>query len=246
MEAVAPVASSVVSYHGQIVPYYPSSASELISAPFGVRIKKAFMMLVAATIVGGIIAAIGAGAEWNWLFWTGIGIGGLIFIAGMAQVFTLRIGKCPYCHQVIGSSSDVTMSSGDDNSQVECDVCTNWLISHKGQLRAFTKADVKEDTEFKCKVMQNSTWPNECLVCGASPTRYIELKNTNLNAGMLLVGKISVSWGSLKNAPYCDYHQDAVQLKIDNKEMLLRFPDYDMMKRYQHVNYHKFMTGQHL
>lgn len=73
MEAVAPIASCVVPYHGQIVPYYPSSATELISAPFGIRIKKAFMMIVAATIVGGIIAAIGAGAEWNWLFWTGIG-----------------------------------------------------------------------------------------------------------------------------------------------------------------------------
>jgi len=203
-------------------------------------------MAVAALIVGGIIAAIGQGVGWAWLFWTGIGIGGLIFIAGMYTVFTLRLGTCPFCHQEVGRNSDMNLSSGDENSQVECHVCCSWLISDKNSLRAYTAQDVKEDTEFKCKVMNQSTWPNECLVCGAPPVRYIELKNTNLNATSLLVGRVSVSWGSLKNAPYCAIHDDAVKLKIEDKEMFLKFNDYDTMKRYQHVNYHKLMTGQHL
>lgn len=246
METTTPATTATVHYHGHIVPYYPPNETEMTTAPFGVRMKKAFGMLVAATIIGGVIAAIGAGTGWNWLLWTGIGIGALIFIAGMYTVFTLRLGKCPFCHQEIGRTSDVNLSSSDDQTQIECHTCCSWLVSNKGTLRAYTAADVKPDTEFVCKVMDRSTWPNECLVCGAPPTRYLELKNTSLNAGMLLVGKISVSWGSLKNAPYCDYHEDAVKLKIDNKEMFLKFNDFETMKRYQHVNYHKLMTGQHL
>lgn len=201
-------------------------------------------MIVAAAIVGAVIAAIGEGAGWKWLFYTGIVIGAIIFIAGMVIVFNLRLGKCPYCHQEIGRTSDFNLSSIDDNDQVECHICTNWLISHKGILRAYTKEDVKPDTEFKCAVMDQSIWPNECLVCGAPPVRFLELKNTNLNAAKLLIGKISVSWGTLRNAPYCAYHADAVKLKVEDKKMFLRFEDFETMKRYQHVNYHKFMTGQ--
>lgn len=244
MEAVQQTA--VIPYHGHVVPYYPPHATQMTSAPVGTRIKKFFTMLIAAVIVGGIIAAIGNGLEWTWLIWTGVAVGVLLLAGGIYVVLTLRLGKCPYCHQEVGRSSDMNLSSGDENDQVECTICTNWLISHKGELRAYTKADVKEDTEFKCKVMERSTWPNECLVCGLPPTRFIELKNTHLNAASLLVGRVSVSWGSLKNAPYCNFHSDAVQLKVEDKEMFLKFPDYDMMKRYQHVNYHLFMTGQHL
>lgn len=240
------VTQQVSAYHGNIVPYYPPHSTQLTSAPVGTRIKKFFQMLFAALLVGGIIAAIGQGTEWMWLFWTGIGIGVLIFAAGIWTVSTLRLGKCPYCHQEFGRASETSLQSGDENEQVECTVCTSWLISHNGELRAFTKADVKEDAEFKCKVMERATWANECLVCGAPPTRYIELKNTNLNAASLLIGRISVSWGSLKNAPYCNIHEDAVKLKIEDKEMFLKFPDFEMMRRYQHVNYHLFMTGQHL
>lgn len=234
------------TYHGHIVPYYPPHSTQLISAPIGTRIKKFFQMLIAAVIVGAIVAAIGSALEWTWLFWTGIGIGALIFIGGIYITLTLRLGKCPYCHQEIGRTSDLDLSSGDDNEQVECYICCSWLVSNKGELRPYTRADVKEDTEFKCRVMERSTWPNECLVCGAPPVRYIEMKNTHLNAASLLVGRISVSWGSLKNAPYCAQHGDAVKLQIENKQMYLKFPDYDMMRRYQHVNYHLFMTGQRL
>jgi hypothetical protein len=233
-------------YHGHIVPYYPPHSTQLSGAPFGTRLKKFFQFLFGALLVGGIIAAIGNGLGWQWLFWTGVGIGALIFIGGAITVFTLRLGKCPYCHQEVGRTSDVDLSSTDDNVQVECHICCSWLVSHKGELRAYTKADVKEDTEFKCKVMDRSTWPHECLVCGAPPVRFIELKNTHLNAASLLVGRVSVSWGSLKNAPYCNVHADAVQLKVEDKQMFLKFPDFDMMKRYQHVNYHLFMTGQRL
>jgi len=244
MEAVQQATTDV--YHGNIVPYYPPAPTIMTSAPVGTRVKKFFQMMVAALLIGGFIAAIGQGAGWTWLFWTGIVIGFLVFVNGIYTALTLRLGTCPYCHQEVGRTSDVNLNSGDDNLQVECNICCSWLVSNKGELRAFTKADVKENTEFKCKVMERSTWPNECLVCGAPPTRYIELKNTNVNAGMLLVGKVSVSWGSLKNAPYCDQHMDAVKLKIEHKTMYLIFPDYDMMKRYQHVNYHLFMTGKHL
>lgn len=215
------------------------------SAPFGVRLKKTLMTVVAAFIIGGIIAGIGSALEWSWLMWTGAVIGVLLLGLGMATIFTLRIGTCPYCHQELGRTSDVDLSSRDDQAQVECPTCCSWLISDKETLRAYTAADVKEDTTFRCKVMNQGTWPHECLVCGAPPTRYIELKNTKLNAGKLLAGMVSVSWGSLKNAPYCDLHSDAVKLEIEDKELFLKFPDFEMMRRYQHVNYHRFMTGQH-
>jgi hypothetical protein len=238
--------TSATPYYGHIVPYYPPQPTKLVSAPTGTRIKKFFQMLVAAAIVGGVIIGIGVNSELNWLIWTGAGVGLLFLVAGIYTVMTLQLGTCPYCHQEIGRSSDFNLTSVDDNDQIECNICTNWLISHKGDIRAYTKSDVKSDTEFKCKVMERSTWPRECLVCGAPPTRYLELKNTKLHAGKLLVGHLSVSWGRLQNAPYCDLHADAVKLKVDDKKMFLIFPEYEMMKRYQHVNYHLFMTGQQL
>ena len=241
-----PVQESAAPYYGHIVPYYPEKPSLLLPAPFGVRVKKALMMLFVAFLIGGIIFGIGHETELAWVRWTGIVIGVLILAAGVFVVATARVGKCPYCHQDIGNNSDVTLGSEDDNQLAECGVCCNWMISNKGELRPFRREDLKPDQELKCKVMDQSVWPQECLVCGAPAVRYIELKNTKLNAGSLLIGRISVSWGTLKNAPYCAYHDDAVRLKIEDKTMYLVFKDFDVMKRYQHVNYHRLMTGQRL
>jgi hypothetical protein len=239
-------AQNQVAYFGHIVPYYPDKPSLLEPAPFDVRVKKAFMMLFVAFLIGGIIFGIGHETEMAWLRWTGIIVGIIILAGGAFMVATARIGKCPYCHQDIGKNADVTLGSQDENELAECGVCCNWMISNKGELRPFRREDLKPDQELKCKVMDQSVWPQECLICGAPPVRYIELKNTKLNAGSLLIGRISVSWGSLKNAPYCAYHDDAVRLKIEDKTMYLVFIDFDVMKRYQHVNYHRLMTGQRL
>lgn len=235
-----------IPYVGHIVPYYPEKPSFLEPAPFFVRVKKFLMTLLVAALVAGIMIGIASKNHWNWLMYTGIVVFVLILAAGVFAAATARVGKCPYCHQEIGQNAETSLGSQDENELAECGICCNWMISNKGELRPFRREDLKPDQELKCKVMDQSVWPQECLVCGAPAVRYIELKNTKLNAGSLLIGRISVSWGTLKNAPYCAYHDDAVRLKIEDKTMYLVFKDFDVMKRYQHVNYHRLMTGQRL
>ena len=57
-----------------------------------------------------------------------------------------------------------------------------------------------------------------------------------MNVGKLLVGRISVAWGSIKNVPYCEAHDDEVKLKVDDKEMFVIFNDYAARRRYLAVN----------
>ena len=105
-----------------------------------------------------------------------------------------------------------------------------------GEIRPFKEADVTNQSEFKSPVFTSGNWPNECIACGNAVTRYSEAKNTSMNMGKLLLGRISVAWGSVKNVPYCDQHDDLVKLKIDDPDMLVLFKDYSARRRYLAVN----------
>jgi hypothetical protein len=226
------------TYHGTLKPEYARTVSDLQSTGAGVRIKKIFRSFFAGLIIGGIVGAIcyglsAKGAQWPLYVFLGVSLATMLFEG--SSIFKSQHAACPYCSADIGKSSqDITRE--DKNVQLECPKCFEWLISNEGQLRAFKTEDLTDQKEFRLPVFENSKWPNECIVCGGAVTKYTEAKNTSMNVAKLLVGRISVSWGSIKNVPYCDQHDGAVKLKIDDKEMFVDFNDYAARRRYLAVN----------
>jgi hypothetical protein len=225
-----------IAYHGLIHPPYPGINTFVKPASFGTKLTKLFYALIGAGIVFGILFAIGSANDIAWLRYTGMGLGGIIFIFAAIQAFKAQEAPCPYCGNALGKTSGVLLNPDDENLQVECPHCFEWSISHQGEIRPFKEEDVKEKKEFTSPLFESGAWPNECIVCGNAVTKYAEARNTKLNMGKLLVGRISVAWGSIKNVPYCMEHDDKVKLKIDDPDMLLVFQDYSARRRYLAVN----------
>lgn len=195
-------------------------------------------MLASGLIVGGIILGIGFAADLSWVKWTGAILGGLIVVVGVfIRGFFLKVAHCPYCDFELGNTLDDDVNKVDDNEQVECSNCREWLLSHKGVVRAFSSEDAGlRDLKFTAPVYEGGVWQNECVVCGAQPARGQDLKKTKMDGIVLVVGRISVSTATVSNVPYCETHWDAVQLGVKDDYPRLTFDDYDARRRYIAVN----------
>jgi hypothetical protein len=230
------IVEKTIPYHGSIRPPYPQMSTFVQNASFGTKLVKVFYALIAGFVFFIIPFAIGHAKEIKWLEYTGEGLGLLVFIFSALEGLKAQVAPCPYCNNALGKTSGVLLSKTNDNSQVECPKCFEWLVSNMGEIRPFKEQDFKDETEFKSPVFQNSVWPNECITCGNPATKYLEAKNTSLSVGKLLVGRISVAWGTVKNVPYCDAHEEMVKLKVDSDEMFVVFKDYAARRRYLAVN----------
>lgn len=223
-------------YHGSIQLRETNTVNRLSGASLWVRLKQLFSTLVAGAIIGGIIFIVGYLSQWNWLMYTGYGIAGLIGLFGLYSSFSAKVSQCPYCNNPVGKGAYDAISSNNEHLQIECPSCNEWLISHEGEIRAYTNLDAEEEEKFEAPVLQNMVWPNECMACGRETEHYQDIKKNKLNAAQLLVGRISVSMAKVPNVPYCGYHRDEISLKISNEEVRFVFPDYQMQRRYLEVN----------
>ncbi|TND05868.1 MAG: Uncharacterized protein FD123_3559 [Bacteroidetes bacterium] len=224
------------TYTGRIHPPYSTVVTLTSPASSGAVFKKIMIGLLVAFFIGGVLITGGVKEELDWLLYTGIGVGVLIVAISIYMAMTAQKANCPYCNAMLGDTASLTLNPTDDNEQIECPVCFEWLVSHQGTLRAFTQADIGKKTEFDCPVFMFANWPQECIVCGAPAVRFLQAKRTKLEAGKLLIGKISVSWGSINNIPYCGFHHDAVGVNMRDSFLRAVFYDYDMRRRFLAVN----------
>jgi hypothetical protein len=234
-----PATTTIVAYHGNLKPEYARTVSDLQSTGAGVRIKKIFRSIIAGLIIGAIAGAICvgiAGKHARWPVYVFAGVALVVMVMEGSSIFKSQHAACPYCNADIGKASAVDITRTDKNVKVECPKCFEWLCSSEGQLRAFKPEDITDQKEFSSPVFTSGHWPAECIVCGKAVVKYGEAKHTSMNVGKLLVGKISVAWGSVKNVPYCAEHEDQVKLKVDDKEMFVLFNDYAARRRYLAVN----------
>ncbi|HEY1406890.1 MAG TPA: hypothetical protein VF857_09795 [Spirochaetota bacterium] len=221
-------------YKGTIAPSFSDKITNLEKARLFVRIKKASLLLLG----GAVIALIGwvlSKLITGWVLYVGLAFGGLIIIFAINALLAGKTGKCPYCDGIIGEGDD-DVSSNDENETIECPSCHELLISHQGAIRAFGPADAEGKTEFTVSVFKDGVWPGECLVCGAPAERTEDAASIGLNATELLVGRLSVSTGSIKNIPYCKNHSKAVRLKAKKDALKLIFSDLGALRRYVAVN----------
>ncbi|EEF57513.1 hypothetical protein [Pedosphaera parvula] len=224
------------SYVGKLFPPYSDEVTPLRPTSAGAKAGKIFYAVLGCALIGGIVWFIGLMFDWKWVRYAGIALGVWVLIDTIRNMLKSQCAACPYCRRDVGSKSLLQLSVDDKNKQFACEGCFEWLISDGGQIRAFRETDIGNTKEFDCPVIANGVWPNECIVCGAPTTRHLNAKTLNVGLASLLVGRLSVSYGSVKNIPYCDVHEAAVTVKTVDRKIWADFKDYAARRRYLHAN----------
>ena len=224
------------SYVGKLFPPYPDELTPLRPTPGSAKAGKIFYAVLGSALIGGIVWFVGLLFNWRWVRYAGIAIGVYVLVASIRNMLKSQCAACPYCHREAGSKSLLQLSVDDQNKQFACESCFEWLISDKGQIRAYRETDIGGRKEFDCPVIAKGVWPDECITCGAPATRHLQAKTFNVGLGSLLVGRLAVSYGSVKNIPYCDLHDAAVTVKTVDRKIWANFNDYSARRRYLHAN----------
>lgn len=224
------------SYVGKLFPPYSEEVTPLRPNSASAKAGKIFYAVLGSAVIGGIVWFVGLLFDWKWVRYAGIAIGVYVLIEAIRSMLKSQCAACPYCHKEVGSKSLVQLSLDDRNKQFACDRCFEWLLSDQGQIRAFRETDIGDTKEFDCPVIANGVWPDECIVCGAPPTRHLNARTLNVGLASLLVGRLSVSYGSVKSIPYCEAHEGAITVKTVDRKIWADFKDYAARRRYLHAN----------
>lgn len=222
-------------YGGKICPPLSDEVTTLHANSAGAKTGKIFCAILGSVVVGGIVWFVGLIFDWKWVKYAGLALGVYVLISAIRAMLKSQCAPCPYCHKEVGKSL-VHLSVDDRNKQFACESCFEWLISDKGQIRAFRETDIGNRKEFDCPVIANGVWPDECIVCGAPVSRRLLARTFNVGLASLLVGRLSLSYGSVKSIPYCDLHDAAVRVKAVDGKIWADFNDYAARRRYLHVN----------
>jgi hypothetical protein len=224
------------SYVGKLFPPYSDEVTPLRPNSARAKTGKIFTAVVGSAGLSGIVWIVGMFFEWKWVRYAAIPIGVYLLFESIRSTLKSQCAACPYCHREVGSKAVVDLSVDDRNKQFACEGCLEWLISDGGQIRAFRETDIGDKKEFDCPVFANGVWPDECIVCGAPAARQLKARTFNVGLASLLVGRLSVSYGSVKNIPYCDAHEGAITVKSVHRKIRADFKDYAARRRYLHAN----------
>jgi hypothetical protein len=224
------------TYIGKIFPPFSDEVAPLRTNSGGAKAGKIFYAILGSIIVGGVVWFVGLLFDLKLVRYGGIALGVYSLIASIRAMLVSLCAACPYCQKDQGAKSLVHLSADDKQKQFACENCFEWLVSDGGQVRAFRESDIGERKVFSCPVFGNGIWPEECIVCGTTATRKLRARTFNVGLASLLVGRLSVSYGSVKNIPYCDSHEGAVTVKGVDGKIWADFNDYAAMRRYLHAN----------
>jgi hypothetical protein len=61
---------------------------------------------------------------------------GMFLLLGGYASLTLQQAPCPYCQGALGGTFNSGLTLRDDKKQMQCPHCFEWLVSHKGTVRA--------------------------------------------------------------------------------------------------------------
>jgi hypothetical protein len=223
----------MIDYKGSIQIYYPDTVNSLGKAPLANKIRKVLLGILVVIIGAGLLVGIGYAVGENWLMIAGYVLGGLSLVGGVGSALTSKFSNCVYCGAELGKTLDGTLAKDDENKQIECEKCWEWLISHKGSIRAFTQNDAYDmDVAMHAPVFVNGGWQDECAVCGDTTAKHEQAKKSKMSAEQILVGSLSANRALAGNIPYCSEHSDSIGLQHEDEYLKVVFPYTDMMKRY--------------
>jgi hypothetical protein len=223
-------------YTGTVYPPFADRVTELQSSSIWVKLKKILFFAFAGAFLGTLIWVGGSLFELSWLQISGIVFGIVVALMGIVLALTGKVAPCPYCSKTVGAGTTDSVSGSDEPEHIECDHCFELLVAEQGKVRALNEADVAGKDAIEVMALKDGVWPQECIVCGAPPTRFEEAKVTKPEYAKLLLGTVSVQSGKLRGVPYCDQHSGAVALDIRDDALRVVFARLDMARRYLAVN----------
>ena len=174
------------------------------------------------------------------------GWGGVLGLLGLALFITALfspktlVAPCPFCDSAInGILTDRTKVQ-----EVRCTECYEYSVVQGGQVKPMDPATSNDTPRFRAPVFEGAVWPAGCVACGAPPTRRESLQDRSVNAIGLALGRVLVTKASLANVPYCDVHNNSVELLIrQDKKMDLKWCSLRMMRHYLALNKGKKSIG---
>ena len=226
-------------YFGQITVLETDNITPLRRASAFQFLIKAGFIIGAGTLFAAIVYGIGYFFEFNWLIYMAYGLELIFLFFGIFSGLTAKVGDCPYCCETVGKGTNNALNlDGKKQERTECMNCHEWLLSmnQKGFIRSYTTEDAKGGSHFDAPIFKQSSWPNECIICGKNTTHFERAKTTKFNAEQLLVGSLSISSASISSIPFCDEHGDEVTVKIKDDHPRVVFPNFGALKRYIHIN----------
>lgn len=147
-----------------------------------------------------------------------------------------RLGSCPFCSSTLGEDVDSAFTRSKTAQQVRCDACSEYSVLQAGVLRAHDPTSVADTRMFRSPAFKDAVWPRGCVACGGAPTRFVKLSATDVKVTALLVGVFSYARGEVAGIPYCDAHEEAVSLHVDDRRLYFLWTSLPMMRRYLEAN----------
>jgi hypothetical protein len=197
---------------------------------------------VQSGLVGMVIGVLVGGA----LLYFGFKILGgaaLLFFCGVSLLILFgskdEVSDCPFCGAALHY-----LGNPDPNGiprPVQCRKCWEYSGFQKGFVSPYNPNAIEERPTFRSPLAQSVVWPNGCVQCGATPTRFDEVGTFAVNKGLLVVGAVRVKTFKLAGVPYCDAHKKAVEMKTEiGNKLFLDWRSLGMMRRYMAANRGRF------
>jgi hypothetical protein len=150
-----------------------------------------------------------------------------------------EVSDCPFCGVAMHN-----LPLPDANGvpkPVQCRKCWEYSGLQKAFVSPYNPNAVEERPTFRSPLAQSVVWPNGCVQCGATPTRFDEGGTFAVNKGLLMVGAVRVKTFKLGGVPYCDAHKKAVEMKTEiGNKLFLDWRSLPMMRRYMAANRGRF------
>lgn len=150
-----------------------------------------------------------------------------------------EVSDCPFCGAALHN-----LPEADPNGvpkPVQCRKCWEYSGLQKGFVSPYNPNAVEERPTFRSPLAQSVVWPNGCVQCGATPTRFDEVGTFAVNKGLLVVGAVRVKTFKLGGVPYCNAHKNAVEMKTEiGNRLFLDWRSLPMMRRYVAANRGRF------
>lgn len=143
----------------------------------------------------------------------------------------VRVGACPYC------AATIPVTDEESREPLQCERCADYSTYDGKVLRPTDPSTTSESPKFDAPLFKDARWPKACVACGAPPTRLEDSTGRTLNAGTLLLARVSVSSAQATGIPYCALHKDAVKVKVrQDRSVRVLWSSLGMMRRYLKVN----------
>jgi hypothetical protein len=219
-------------YQGSLHPPWAPGPTKTVPASIRAKLHALLWFLSIALMMAVLCGGIGALVAGEDGLIVGLMILGLFLLFGSWTAFTLQQAPCPYCQGTLGGTFNSGLTRRDDKKQLQCPHCFEWLVSHKGTVRALQDEDVLFAPLYTCPVFQHGVWPHECIVCGVPVARRVEAKTPQGETLALAAETVSDSESVVKGVPYCQAHEKQVFVHLsDRGELQLSFMDYGARRR---------------